>query len=243
MIFVDANGRRVVNEKSMYQERTPIHFVRDEGGGFPNRLIFMIFDESVLSDPRPWSNPWPAGAAEESYIIKGNDFRQLAEAIEQRLTALRDSTGGFELDDGFADQLVSTVERFDDFARRGVDEDFHRGETDHELDWNRAARDGNLANPTMYPFAEEGPYYAVIICGGTLDTKGGPRINQKSQVLDRSGNPIPRLYGAGNCIASPTGQAYWSGGSTIGPALAFAYIAAKTVSAEVPRTELLRSVQ
>ena len=67
----------------------------------------------------------------------------------------------------------------------------------------------------MYPFSPSGPYHAILIGGGTLDTKGGPKINVKSQVMNAAGNPIAGLYGAGNCIASPAAQAYWSAGGTL----------------------------
>jgi succinate dehydrogenase/fumarate reductase flavoprotein subunit len=60
---------------------------------------------------------------------------------------------------------------------------------------------------------------------GTLDTKGGPRIDTNSRLLRSDGSFVPGLYGAGNCIASPAGQAYWAGGTTLGLAATFGWIA------------------
>ena len=64
-------------------------------------------------------------------------------------------------------------------------------------------------NPTLYPFADTGPYYAAIIVPAALDTKGGPMISPRGEVLDGAGEPIPGLYGAGNCVASAAGKSYW----------------------------------
>jgi 3-oxosteroid 1-dehydrogenase len=54
-------------------------------------------------------------------------------------------------------------------------------------------------------------------------------------VLGTDGAPIPGLYGAGNCIGSPTGEAYWGGGSTLGPAMFHGYLAGKNVVNEPAR--------
>ena len=58
----------------------------------------------------------------------------------------------------------------------------------------------------------------------------GPRIDADGRILSVDGKPITGLYGAGNCIAAPAGQAYWSAGATIGSALTFGYLAGKHVA-------------
>ena len=86
----------------------------------------------------------------------------------------------------------------------------------------------------MFPISGEGPYYAALLTGGNLDTKGGPATNADGQVLDDVGEPIPGLYGVGNCVASASARAYWAGGATLGPILAFAYLAAAAANKETP---------
>jgi predicted oxidoreductase len=87
-------------------------------------------------------------------------------------------------------------------------------------------------NPTLWPLAEQGPYYAALVTGGTLDTKGGPQTDPDGHVLDDLGQPIPGLYGVGNCVASASAQAYWAGGATLGPIIAFAHRAANAAHTE-----------
>jgi predicted oxidoreductase len=98
-------------------------------------------------------------------------------------------------------------------------------------------------NPTMFPLADSGPYYAALVTGGTLDTKGGPLTNSDGQVLNDSGMPIPGLYGVGNCVASASARAYWAGGGTLGPILAFAYRAANTAHLEPSKALLTEATQ
>jgi 3-oxosteroid 1-dehydrogenase len=155
------------------------------------------------------------------------------QSIDERLAKLLSKTGGFQLDSRFRDNLKQTVARFNEFARMGIDADFKRGEFDYDREWTTFPPTipgaqwppPDSKNYTMYPLSNEGPYYAIILGAGTLDTNGGPIINPKAQVLNTEGKLIPGLYGAGNCIASPTANAYWGAGSTIGPALTYGYIA------------------
>jgi predicted oxidoreductase len=87
----------------------------------------------------------------------------------------------------------------------------------------------------MFPISGQGPYYCILMAAGCLDTKGGPRISTRAQVLRADGSPIPRLYGAGNCVASPARAAYWSGGATVGLGMTYGYIAGEEVSRLAPR--------
>ncbi len=142
--------------------------------------------------------------------------------------------GSFRLDSSFTNGLKETFDRFNEFARTGKDLDFNRGDSPYDLEWGSIKPtkpgvewpDDVNKNYTMYPLSEEGPYYGAILGSSTLDTNGGPVVNADGQVLDWNNKPIKGLYGAGNCIAAPSASAYWGGGGTIGPALAYGYLAA-----------------
>jgi succinate dehydrogenase/fumarate reductase flavoprotein subunit len=237
MILVNRYGRRVVNEKIPYNERTQVHFDWDPvRGEYTNYVLFMIWDDAVAHDPTPsyLRPPVPFPGEHYDYVITADNWKDLAAAIEARLSKLRAVTGGFTLDRGFAYGLAQTVARFNELARAGVDTDFHRGETPLEKAWGAPARSG-LPSGAMHPFLDQGPYYAVLLGPGALDTKGGPVIDELGQVLRFDGAPVPGLYGAGNCVASPAGQAYWGPGGTIGPALVFGHIAGTSAASSAPR--------
>ena len=130
----------------------------------------------------------------------------------------------------FVPSMRATIERFNTFASSGVDADFHRGETPMEQAWQGPTR-STTGNRTMYPLTQDGPYYCAILGPATLDTCGGPVIGTDARVLRPDGSPIPGLFGAGNCIASPAGQAYWGAGGTLGPAITFGFIAGRNAAA------------
>jgi 3-oxosteroid 1-dehydrogenase len=234
-IIVNASGERVVNEKLMYNERGKAHFVRDESGGYPNRFLFLVYDEAVAQDPLEWPSRWPIPPAgvEEPYVIKGATLAELTENIGKRLEVLEQDVDGFALRSDFLEGLEATIERYKGFAEAGVDEDFGRGNLSNQH-YSEPPRPG-AKNNTMAPFRDEGPYYAMILGAATLDTKGGPKIDTGARVLTPDGDPIPGLYGAGNCIASPAAAAYWGGGSTLGPALVYGYVAGKNAAQEPVR--------
>lgn len=234
MIQVNKYGRRVVNEKSPYNERSQVHFHwNPTKREYSNLLMFMIWDDAVARNELVWTfrPPVPMPGESSPWVISGASFDDLAVKLDERLRTIAGHTGGAKLDPAFVANLRATVARFDEFARTGTDVDFHRGETPIEIDWNGPGRPGS-PNPTMAPFRSEGPYHCVILGAGVLDTNGGPKINTRAQVLGHDGDPIPGLYGAGNCVASISGQAYWGPGATIGPALTYGHLAGRHAAAE-----------
>jgi 3-oxosteroid 1-dehydrogenase len=239
MIQVNRYGRRFVNEKIQYNERAQAHFTWDPvRAEYPNLLGFMIWDARTAQHYAGY-DPIPAANAKLPQVIEGATLDELAANIELRLASLAKHTGGFTLDKNFRKNLSQTIERFNGFATAGKDEDFSRGEATIEIAFQfmNAAKAPN-PNPsiTMHPIdVAKGPFYAVILGAGTLDTKGGPVVNVKGQVLDADAKPIPGLYAAGNCVAHPAAQAYWAGGGTIGPALTFGWLAGTSASGEAVR--------
>lgn len=245
VIAVDRHGRRAGNEKATYNDRTQSHFVWDPARAeFPAFLQFAILDERArnrfargdgLMDHQA-GNFIPRPGEDSPYVIGADTLEELADAIAARLRALSAQSGGVGLGERFLATLTATIERFNTFARSGVDEDFHRGESAIELFMHgERADDNDLPNPTMFPLAAHGPYHATILAPGAIDTKGGPKVNERMQILDGAEEPVPGLYGVGNCVASPSGQAYWSGGSTWGPYVTFGYVAAQSIAADPVR--------
>jgi len=185
--------------------------------------------------------PFPKEAGGASYIIKGDTLDQLISETRRRLLKMAGRTGGFSLDESFLENLQATIKRFNGFAESGIDLDFQRGEADYDREWQKVFSQrltdshwplNDKPNKTMYPISDKGPYYGILLGPGALDTNGGPLIDAKARILDSADKPIPGLYGAGNCIASPSGEAYWGAGHTIGLALTFGYIAAQAADAE-----------
>jgi glycine/D-amino acid oxidase-like deaminating enzyme len=235
MLFVDKTGRRVVNEKLPYNELAQAFFRWDGAAGeYPNLVLVQIWDQRSQdhSASTEYGRLIVPPDADDSHVIRGNTLDELTDAIAARLDTVSARTGGLRLARGFLENLRSTIARFNELATKGVDEDFHRGETAVQQLFNGPVKDEpGRANPTMWPIAETGPYYAALVTGGTLDTKGGPRTDPDGRVLDDVGEPIPGLYGVGNCVASASAQAYWAGGATLGPIIAFAHRAATAAHA------------
>ena len=239
MVFVDKRGQRVVSEKLNYNELAQKFFEWDGyRAEYPNLVLISIWDQR--SQDHSASNEYgrlivPKGA-DDRHVIKGQTLEELAAAISARLQKYSGVIGGMKLANEFLPNLKATLARFNQFARDGVDADFHRGEHAVEQLFNGDVKEEpGRKNATMWPISDQGPYYAALVTGGTLDTKGGPKTNTDGQVLDVSNKPIPGLYGVGNCVASASGPAYWAGGATLGPILAFAYRAAHSIDKQPRR--------
>jgi predicted oxidoreductase len=236
-LFVDKTGRRVVNEKLPYNELAQTFFQWDPlRAEYPYLVLIQVWDqraqEHSASDEYGRLIVGDTGAS-DAHVLRGETLDELGAAVRERLARYAGVTGGMTLADDWADTLAGSIARFNELAATGVDEDFGRGERAVQQLFNGDVREEpGRTNPTLWPLADSGPYYAALVTGGTLDTKGGPKATPDGQIVDDMDQPIPGLYGVGNCVASPSARAYWAGGGTLGPIIAFAYRAARAAHRE-----------
>lgn len=213
-ILVNAKGERFVNESVAYT--TAVQAMYD-GDNLP---CYAIFDSRYRRE-YPFGPLLPAGMQ--------MDFLQPPRVRRDLLTSagtLQGLAGQLGID---SEGLANTVQRFNGFAGTGVDEDFHRGEDSYDLLYG----DVRLQpNPCLAELAEA-PFYGIQVFPGDIGTKGGLLTNANAQVVDKEGQPIAGLYAIGNSAASPMGRYYPGAGATLGPAMTFAYIAARHLSGEI----------
>ncbi len=126
-----------------------------------------------------------------------------------------------------APELAETARRFNELARRGHDDDFHRGDSVYDNYYG----DPTLPNPNLYPLGDP-PYYAFRIVLGDLGTSGGLRVDEHARVLRPDGTAVRGLYAVGNTSAPVMGRSYAGAGATIGPAMTFGFVAAKHCAAQ-----------
>ena len=101
--------------------------------------------------------------------------------------------------------------------------------------WNRACdagRDDEFGRTLMLEPISAGPFYAIELSPSMLNTQGGPRRNEKGQIVRPDGSPIPRLYSAGE-LGSIYSYLY-QGTGNIGECLAFGRISGRNAAAEMP---------
>lgn len=101
----------------------------------------------------------------------------------------------------------------------------HFAETGHDPEFDRPAE-------TMKPIATP-PFYAVEIVPAIVCTTGGGKRNSRSQVIATNGNPIPRLYEAGE-LGSTLANIYQNG-SFLTECMVFGRIAGRNAVAERTR--------
>jgi 3-oxosteroid 1-dehydrogenase len=235
-MMVNREGRRFVNEKANYQDRPMANLNWDANlGAWKNLISYMIYDGRVAENWAGWF-PFPEDSSTAPYVVSGQTLEELAANIQERVASIPQITPALGLTEDFATNLVDEVAKFNEYARTGVDADFQRGAHPYDTDvpYGPVVPEPTITYPSddqpnvaMYPLRDEGPYYAFIMAASAVDTNGGPVINEHGQVLTWTHEPVPGLYGAGNCVASPSINAYSGAGQTLGHALIWGYAAGK----------------
>ena len=210
-IMVNRHGKRFANESQNYNDLARCLQSWDSPNNTTlNTPAYVVFDEAYLERYGILSHR--AGEPTPQYLAEGATLAELAGTIGVP-----------------AGNLVATVERFNAFARKGEDPDFHRGETAYDRYWGDG---GNTwPNPSLAPL-ERGPFYAMEVVNGAFGTNGGIATDGSARVLDVDGAPIPGLYAVGNATESAYAAGYPGAGATLGPLMTMGYLAGRTIAGQ-----------
>ncbi len=147
-----------------------------------------------------------------SYLQPAKDYMNKSRSVEELAGRIGIPASG----------LGQTIERWNAMVKKGVDEDFHRGESAYDRYMGDRFRDGH---PNLGPV--EPPLQAVRLHPGCLGTKMGPVTDEFGRVQSEDGRVVSGLYAAGNAAASFLGNVYPGAGATLGQACVFGYRAAR----------------
>jgi len=206
-IFVDKYGDLFVNEAGIeiheyYRELSHFDVERME---FPRVPMWAIFDEQTRR-----RGPLSRGTAGYSRDLYKWSLDNSAEVEKGWILHGKNAAGLASKMSIDPRVLEDTIEKYNRCCKAGKDADFGRPKEDlREL---------------------EPPFYAIQLWPALINTQGGPRRDKNSRVLDPDGNPIPRLYAAGE-LGSIWGYLY-QGACNIGEALVFGRIAGANAAEE-----------
>jgi len=204
-IYVDSTGRRFCNESNSYVEVGKAMYA--------NKAVpcWMVFDEGYVSRYVSGANPLkkrriPDELIERGAVRRGDTIGDLARQIDVP-----------------AAELEHTIVRFNEFAAKGLDPDFGRGQSAY----NDCLGDpGYRPNAAVGPL-ERAPYYATRVLPADVGTCGGVITNEHAQVLDEQDRVIDGLYATGNTTATVMGRTYPGAGASIASTMVFGYVAAR----------------
>ena len=219
-IIVNTSGKRFMNESMPYVEACHHMYGGEYGQGdgpgenVPSWLIFdqQYRDRYIFAGLQPGQRI-PKKWLESGVVLKVDTLEELAEKTGLPLGEFKD-----------------TIDRFNGFARSGVDEDFHRGESAYDRYYGDPT---NKPNPNLGEI-KHGPFYAAKMVPGDLGTKGGVRTDVHGRALRDDNSVIEGLYAAGNVSSPVMGHTYPGPGGTIGPAMTYGYLAALHLAGAAP---------
>ncbi len=190
-ILVDQTGRRFMDEYPPYPGDfgvRPLDLYDSKTQRFPRIPAYMIFDEAGRK-------LYPFGRVvgnerQPIYQWSDDNLEEVKAGIFQRA----DTIAGLARQIGAEPQVLeATIDRWNRFCTEGRDEEQGR------------------AAETMMPVSEP-PFYKGAVWPIVLNTQGGPVHDARQRVIDPFGQPIPRLYAAGE-LGSAFGHVYLAGGN------------------------------
>jgi len=146
----------------------------------PDNVCYSIFDSNLLIIYSEEGTSGPMGTAGENKKISFSEWEQFLIAKEKKGIIKRcNSISELAFWAGISpSKLQETIEEYNQFCQKGYDPVF--------------AKDARYLVPL-----NNSPYYIIRWAASCLNTMGGIKINENTEVIDVNGYPIPGLYAAG----------------------------------------------
>jgi 3-oxosteroid 1-dehydrogenase len=210
-IYVDGTGKRFCNESNSYVEVGKAMYA--------NKAVpcWQICDDGYIGRYVSGANPFQKRSIPEEVIEQG---------AVHRADTIADLARQIDVPE---DALEHTFKRFNEFAAKGQDPDFGRGQS---------AYNDCLGDPGFKPNAALGPldrapFYATRVFPADVGTCGGLVANEHAQVLDENDQVINGLYATGNITATVMGRNYLGAGGSIAYTMVFGYVAARHAAGRI----------
>jgi succinate dehydrogenase/fumarate reductase flavoprotein subunit len=209
LIAVNQLGKRFVNEAVSYHEFVKAQ-VNAQNSAVP---AYLLCDSQFL---------WKYGLGKIKPFMRMLDadiasgYLKRAQTIAELAMQLGVPT----------ESLTQTVDSFNVHAARGEDPAFGRGSNAYQCHLGDMDQQ---PNPCV-AMINRAPFYAVEVIPSDLGMSAGLKTDTNACVLGPDGTAITGLYACGNDMASIMNGAYPGPGITLGPALTFAYLAARHAS-------------
>lgn len=217
-ILVDKFGARFMNEKREqrhgFGHKEYLFFFDGLRQTFPRLPCYAVFDETMRRAGAIASGGGFMGwyGKRATYRWSTDNSAEITKGWIKKGQTLAELAAAFQADAG---TLTDTVNRYNQFCAEGNDQDFGRA-------------------VTTLAALSTAPYYAIPIYPLMYNTQGGPRRNERCQIIDPFSQPIPRLYSAGE-LGSFWGWMYNGGGNNC-ECMVTGRIAARNAVNEAPWT-------
>lgn len=191
-IVLNKKGKRFMNEAPPYAQDTghrPLDQYDAQTQSFPNIPAYAVIDEEGRK-------MYPLGQAvyndreAEPYIWSDDNLKEVQIGILKQANTVAELADHIGVPE---DTVQATLDRWNAQCARGEDDDFDRP--------------AEMMVPVQKP-----PFYLAEVWPVVSNTQGGPRHDTKQRILNTYGEPIPRLFEAGE-LGSIWGSLYLGGGN------------------------------
>lgn len=209
-IYVDKYGKRYIDEPGIegHEFWRAATLLDTEHVEFPRLPVHAIFDDKTRQGGPLYAGT--GGFNRDLYKWSADNSGEIAKGWIVQASSIGELADRISVD---RSNLEATIAKYNEYCAEGQDPEFGR-------------RRANLRA------IDVAPYYSIDLWPSLLNTQGGPRRDKEARVLDPDGNPIPRLYSAGE-FGSIWGFMY-QGAGNLGECFVFGQIAGRNAAAQKP---------